>query len=675
MRVIRGSVVEDQYEWCVVNPADPIVIVGSGPVGMRVAHEVLNRLPARSVVIYGDETHEPYNRVRLSTWLAGDVKLVELAQPLKRPFGSKVEQRFGYKVCSIDRAAQTVTDSAGVVQPYSKLILATGSTPYIPDIEGIGLDGVFTLRDIDDALALMARRVRSHHTIVLGGGLLGLEVARGMQPGNTSVTVIEHSNRLLARQLDAEASTLLQKRMDELGLQVRVNDGVAAIQGEQRVTGVKLHSGNILECDTIVVATGIRPQISLARQARLSYGRGITVDDAMRTSDPAIYAVGECVEHRGNVYGLVAPGFEQASVAAADIAGQDGHYPGSVAASRLKVLGTTVFSLGPMGDEARSTDGKRYTFRDSRKGLYRKILVKQHRLHGALGIGEWAETVRLQPAIATNAHVYPWQVLRFSITGKLWAQANSENTRTWADSTTVCQCNGVSKGRICDAINQGAVTLNQVAAGTGASTVCGSCKPLVLDLLGSGQKLDPTGWHKGLVATAALSLVLTLAFFFAPVISYATSVQASLLTLADTPFHWDELWRNRLVKQVTGFSIVGIFIIGLLISVRKRLPTLINFGRYDTWRFAHVVLGGLALLVLVAHTGFRMGHGLNFWLMACFISLMVVGTISSIVVGIQHRLSAPLASQLRRYSIWGHILIFWPVPALLAWHILKGYWY
>lgn len=658
-----------------MNSDDPIVIVGSGPVGMRVAHEILGRLPDRSVVVYGDETHEPYNRVRLSTWLAGEVKLVELAQPLKRPFGSSVDLRFGYEVCSIDRAAQSITDSAGTIQPYSKLILATGSKPHIPEIPGVELDGVFTLRDMDDALALMARRVRSHHTVVLGGGLLGLEAARGMQPGNTRVTVIEHSDRLLARQLDPEASTLLQERMDELGLHVLVNDGVAVIQGEQRVSGVTLHSGDTLDCDTIIVATGIRPRISLAQRAKLSYGRGISVDDAMRTSDPAIYAVGECVEHRGNVYGLVAPGFEQASVAAADIAGQEGRYSGSVAASRLKVLGTTVFSLGPMGEDARITDGKRYTYRDSKKGLYRTILIKQHRLHGALGIGEWAETVRLQPAIASRAAVFPWQVLRFSLSGKLWSDADSTHTSTWADSTTVCQCNGVSKGRICDAISRGAVSLEQVASTTGASTVCGSCKPLVIDLLGSDQKLDPDGWYKGLLAAATLSLVLTLAFLFAPVISYATSVQISLLTVADTPIHWDELWRNRLIKQVTGFSILGIFVIGLLISLRKRLPRLISVGRYDTWRFAHVVLGSLTALVLVAHTGFRMGHGLNFWLMTCFVGLLVVGTISSIVVGIQHRLSAPMAAHLRSYSIWAHILIFWPVPALLVWHVIKGYWY
>ncbi|MFK8081016.1 MAG: FAD-dependent oxidoreductase [Granulosicoccus sp.] len=658
-----------------MNTTQPIVIVGSGPVGMRVAHELLNRLPRQSVIVYGDEKHEPYNRVRLSTWLAGDVKLAELAQPLKRPFGSKVDLRFGYEVRSIDRAAQTINDSAGTVQPYSRLILATGSKPYIPDIPGIGLDGVFTLRDMDDALALMARRARSHHTVVLGGGLLGLEAARGMQPGNTRVTVIEHSNRLLARQLDPEASTLLQARMVELGLHVLVNEGVAAIQGEQRVSGVKLHSGGTIDCDSIILATGIRPQIALAQQAKLSYGRGITVDDAMRTSDPAIYAVGECVEHRGNIYGLVAPGFEQASVAAANIAGLEGCYKGSVAASRLKVLGTTVFSLGPMGDEARNTDGKRYTYRDSKRDLYRTILVKQHRLHGALGMGEWAETVRLQPAIASKAFVFPWQVLRFCISGKLWTDADSKNTRIWADSATICQCNGVNKGRICEVINRGAITLEQVASKTGASTVCGSCKPLVVDLLGNGQKLKPTGWYRGLVAAATLSLLLTLAFLFAPVISYATSVQINLLTMADTSFHWDELWRNKLVKQVTGFSILVIFAIGLLISVRKRLPRLIRFGCYDTWRFAHVVLGALALLVLIAHTGFRMGHGLNFWLMTCFIGLLVVGTVSSIVVGTQHRLSASRAMQLRRFSIWAHILIFWPVPALLAWHVLKGYWY
>ena len=192
----------------------------------------------------------------------------------------------------------------------------------MPDIPGIEREGVYTLRNLNDALNLMARRARSHHTIVIGGGLLGLETARGMQPMNTRVTIVEHSDRLMASQLDERSGKLLRENIESMGFDVIISDGIKEVIGTPRVSGVLLNSGRVINCDTVVVATGIRPHIELARQAGLAYGRGITVDDRMRSSHPDIYAVGECAEHRGNVYGLVAPGYEQAGVAASDITGQ-----------------------------------------------------------------------------------------------------------------------------------------------------------------------------------------------------------------------------------------------------------------------------------------------------------------------------------------------------------------
>ncbi len=654
---------------------NPFVIVGNGPVGMRVAQELLRRLPDHPLVIYGEEEYEPYNRVRLSTWLAGEVALGDLVQPLRRPFGSSVDLRFGYRVEAINRESRTVTDSSGVTQPYSKLLLATGSEPFRPAITGVQLDGVFCLRDLDDATALMARRVRSRHTVVIGGGLLGLETARAMQRGNTVVTVIEHTDRLLARQLDVTASGLLQEKMRALQLQVVLQAGVAEICGDNNVTGIKLTSGKSLECDTVILATGIRPRIDLARSAQLAFGRGITVSDTMQTSDPDIYAIGECAEHRGDLYGLVAPGFEQAGVAAASIAGQQGNYTGSVAASRLKVLETSVFSMGPMGDEARSSDGRIYTYTNKKEGIYRKIVVRQHRLVGALGIGDWAETVRLQSSIAAGERFYPWQIARFLLSANLWSSQVHGSARRWPDSAIVCQCTGVNKGNIGRAMSQGACSLSQIQVSTGASTVCGSCKPLVLELLGGRQRLTKVAWSKGLIATSTLSLLLAFAILFLPVISYTHSVQASLLPSMQSPVHWDLLWRDGWVKRLTGFTILALFAVGLLISMRKRLPAWLHLGRFDTWRFAHAGLGSLAVLVLVSHTGLRMGHGLNFWLMICVAGLLVVGALSSAVVACEHRLQPGLASTLKRYFVWTHILLFWPVPVLLGWHIFKGYWY
>jgi nitrite reductase (NADH) large subunit len=645
----------------------PIVIVGNGPVGMRLAKELLDRLPAQPIVIYGAEQHEPYNRVRLSSWLAGEVDWDQLAQPLQPPLGAQFEERIGYRIDLIDREARTVTDNSGRVQPYDRLVLATGSAPFIPQIPGIQLDGVFTFRDLDDTNRLLARRARSHHTVVIGGGLLGLEAARGMQPANTRVTVVEHADRLLGRQLDEEASSRLQRDVESLGIKVIIGDGVALVTGRDRVERVCLRSGMELHCDTLIIAAGIRPNIQLARSAHLAYGRGVQVDDAMRTSDPFIYAVGECAEHRGQVYGLVAPGLEQAGVAASHIAQQPSQYAGSVAASRLKVVGTQVFSMGPMGDGEDRLYGKAHVYRDEETGAYRKILIRRHRLVGAIGIGAWDETVRLQTTIGRAERIWPWQVLRFNRTGRIWPETDSQGVAAWPAGSVVCQCTGVTRGEISEAIALGACDAAMVATRTGASTVCGSCKPLVADMLGKQQAVDPVPMHRTLLVGGAAALVGALAFFVLPNIPYADSVQHA--------WHWDALWREALFKQITGFSVLGLFVGGLVVSVRKRTKAFSNIGRFDGWRLAHVLIGVLVILGLVAHTGLRMGSGLNFMLMASFGAMLLIGAVTTAVIALEHRLDVGLARRVRQQSTWLHILLFWPVPALLGWHVFKTYWF
>lgn len=650
-------------------PADavPHVIVGNGPVGMRVARELLQRMPAHPVVIYGDEQHEPYNRVRLSSWLAGELDWTELAQPLQPPLGSRVDQRIGYRIERIDRDARCVFDNAGRCQPYNRLILATGSSPFIPNIDGIDAEGVFTFRDLDDTNRLIARRARSHHTLVLGGGLLGLEAARGMQRFNTRVTVIEHADRLLGQQLDEAASAQLQRDVEQLGIEVVVGDGVGAVLGQPRIKGVKLRSGKLLSCDTLVLATGIRPNIALARDAHLAFGRGIQVDDRMRTTDPHIYAIGECAEHRGRVYGLVAPGLEQAGVAAADIADIESGYAGSVAASRLKVVGTSVFSMGPVGAGEDPHFGRAHTYRDPARGIYRKILVHRHRLDGAIGIGDWNETVRLQTMIGRSQRVWPWQVLRFRLTGRIWPEEDSQGVAAWPAASVICQCTGVTRGNISEAIALGACNPEAITLATGASSVCGSCKPLVREMLGDSAPAQAVGWQRSLVAAALVSLLGALAFLLVPGVPYADSVQVAV--------PWDLLWRDGLAKQITGFTTLGLFLVGLLVSLRKRIPGLRDAGRFDTWRLLHVVLGVVVIATLGAHTGFRLGHGLNAMLMLTFSLMLLVGALSSGVVALENRIGGSLARRLRRQSVFLHILLFWPVPALLGWHVLKTYWY
>lgn len=645
----------------------PIIIIGNGPVGMRAADELLKKAPDSKLIIYGDEQQEPYNRIQLSSWLAGDVDWNSLLQPLQTTNADNIEQRFGYKIVNIDTINKTVQDNTGHEQPYIKLILATGSNPYEPNIPGIDQHGVYTFRNFNDANSLIARRARTHHTVILGGGLLGIESARAMQKNNTKVTLIEHADRLLSNQLDNDASELLKQEILALGIDLIIADSVTEILGENRVQGIKLRSGNQITCDTVILSTGIRPNIELAKQAKLAYNRGIIVNDSMQTSNDDIYAIGECAEHREKIYGLVAPGLEQASVAIANLCSIDHFYTGSVAASRLKVIGTQVFSMGPMGNDAIQHYGSNYVYQNKKEGIYRKILIHRYRLVGAIGLGQWDETVRLQSTIGNAAIIYPWQIIRFLKTGNIWPEEIGQNVSAWPANAIVCQCMGVTRSSISECISLGACSTDQVSQKTGASTVCGSCKPLVQDLLGNNSPLEPAPFYKPLAIFSVISLLAAVLLLIAPTIPYANSVQV--------PWQWDQLWRNQLFKQISGFSILGIFSIGLLISLRKRFRRFDKWGSFDLWRLTHIALGTMVIAVLIAHTGFRMGNGINFLLMLSFSLMLVVGSFSTGVIAFEHKIGNAIATQLRRLSIFAHILLFWPVPALLGWHILKGYWY
>lgn len=644
----------------------PVVVVGNGPVGMQFARELLQRDPHAYLIIYGSEQHQPYDRVRLSSLLAGDIAWGGLSETLVVPPTAKVVQRLGCKVVQVDYKAHQIADEQNGHQSYSKLVLATGSHPYVPALPGIELAGVFTFRDMDDVSQLMARRVRSRHTVVLGGGLLGLEAARGMQRSHTRVTLVEHADRLMGQQLNEEASLLLQAELERLGMEVVVGDGVRRVLGTDGVEGLELRSGKTLKCDTLVVATGIRPNIGLAKDARIAWGNGIKVNDAMRTSAADVYAIGECAEHRGHIYGLVGPGMEQAAVAAAHISGEEGSYQGSVAATHLKVVGCPVFSVGPVADVPAAGDGSRHVYRDPDAGIYRLLLIKRNRVVGALGMGEWRDSRRLQIAVAKQQWIMPWQLWRFLRTGSLWRSEDLADASAWPATAPICQCKNINRGTISEAIGEGAYSVERVTECTGAGSVCGSCRPLIQQLLGA-EDIKPASFWRFLLGAAAMSLLLLVAMVLLPVIPYAQTVQVD--------WQWDQLWRDGLFKQISGFTILGLFSVGLLVSPRKRVKTLQRLGRFDAWRLLHVVLGVLVVFTLLAHTGMRFGSGLNLLLMVSFVGTLLLGAVSTGVISLEHKIGGALATRLRRRTIWWHILLFWPVPVVLAFHVLKTYFY
>lgn len=664
MGALAQSLIEDQAD---ARAEPPLVVVGTGPVGVRVVRELLRRRPIQPIVLYGDEPWNPYNRVQLSNLLAGRAMLEELDNSLATTRVARLEQRLNCPVTAIHRERRCVIDAAGREQPYAALLLAVGSRPHIPNMDGARLRGVFTFRNLSDAQALLARTVRSRHTVVLGGGLLGLEAARAMQRRHTAVTVIQRGPRLLDRNLDDAAAALLQQRMASLGMQVRLNSSVRRVLGETRVEGVELLSGERLACDTLVVATGIVPNVELAREAGIAVGRGIKVDDAMRTSDPRVFAVGECAEHRGQIYGIVAPGLEQAGVAAHVALGGEARYEGSLAAASLKVIDQQVFSVGRIGDDVDRLSERERCYRDDASGVYRKLVTRRGRLVGAIALGSNPELNRLREAVAAQRRLSLLQRWRFGRSGRLWRDEASQQVAAWPAAALVCNCMGVSRGRLGECMDGGACSVDELKRRTGASSVCGSCLPLLEALVGeaeSGRTAAKT--RRGLLLLSLLGLLLALALASLPPWPLRDSVQSGF-----TP---DLLWTDGLVKQVSGFSLLGLGLLGLVISLRKRVRWF-RLGGFNGWRTLHVVLGLLMLLTLGLHTGLALGINLNRLLMLDMLLLMVLGAGAGGVAALEPRIGGQSGPALRRGWNLLHLLAAWPLPVLLGFHVLSVYYF
>jgi len=398
----------------------PIVIVGNGPAGMRVAAGLAQLLPAVPRLVYGDEPCEPYDRARLSAFLAGELRWESLAIDPELLADPALERRFGCSVTGIDRAGRNVVDSRGTVQPYSKLILATGARPHVPRIPGITLAGVFTFRDFGDAQRLIARRARTRRTVVLGGGLFGLQAARAMRRSRIEVIVVEHAASLMPRHTDPVAAGILKDHVEGSGVRVVLNTGVRSIYGDTRVAGLRLMSGEDIPCDTIILATGLRPRVELAIGAGLPVRTGIRVDDQLRTIDPDIHAVGECAEHNGVVYGLADPGLEQAQLVVEILAGAARTYRGSSSGVDLMVSGLPLFSIGRVAPDQLGDGDRELKYRGSGAGQYCKLVLTRGRLSGALAVGAGFDTRQLQQAVMSGARVHAWQRWRFSLQGRLW---------------------------------------------------------------------------------------------------------------------------------------------------------------------------------------------------------------------------------------------------------------
>lgn len=647
---------------------NPVVVIGGGPAGIRAAECLsANDVP---VIIFNAERWQPYNRVKLTPLLSGDVQVGQVYLEPNLPKDANVKQYTSHPIVGIDIENKQVIGQFDRRFSYSKLILATGSRAHIPAIPGIELDGVFKFRNFDDVEKLVARSISARRCVVIGGGLLGLEAARGMANRKIETIVVEHETRLMARQLDEGAGALLASQIEALGLTVKTGLSVKKINGTDRVEGITLSSGENIECDTLIVCTGIRANMEIARDAGLSVSRAITVNQNMQTSEENIYAIGECAEYNGHTYGLVGPGLEQATIAVNNIIGKTESYSGSLPTTKLKVVGSDVFSMGDVEQLAERIDINTITYQNSDKAIYRRLILQKNRLVGAMAIGDWPEINVLQNAIVQQKFIWPWQKLSFQKSGFLFSQKKPQSVTDWPAAATVCNCTGVTRGQIGDAISQGCVTFDAVKRETSCSTVCGSCKPLIHELLAGKPKYEPIEWIKPVLIGSVLALLAALITLIAPGLPARDSV------IPD--FTIDMLWTDGYYKQVSGFTLLGLSVIAAILSLRKNIKFL-SFGAYSGWRAFHIIIGLLAAFILFLHTGFHLGENLNFWLMLSFIALGLTGALTGLLKAGEHRL---LEKGMRlnneapaKITFWLHIITFWPLPVLLALHILTVYYY
>ncbi len=386
--------------------AEPLVIVGKGMAATRLVDELSQRALGRySIAVIGAEPRLAYNRVLLSPLLAGEIGEPEIElKPAAWWQARGVSMLYGKPVTRLNRAAKSVTLADGLTLPYGKLVLATGSKPLKPPFPGGELPGVATFRDTADVEAMRGYAERGARVVVIGGGLLGLEAAYGLARAGGKVTLLHLVDRLMERQLDAEGAGMLAAAMAQRGIAVRLNASTKGFVGRDKVEAVELADGTLIPADLIVIAIGVRPNIDLADNAGIATNRGIVVDDYLASDDPSIFAIGECAEHRGQVYGLVEPAYEQARVLATRLAHKEASYSGSLLSTNLKVSGVGVFSAG----EFEAGDGAEVMMlRDSSSGVYRKFVLREGRLAGCILVGDTAGALFYLGLIRSQQDITP----------------------------------------------------------------------------------------------------------------------------------------------------------------------------------------------------------------------------------------------------------------------------
>ncbi|EMR12357.1 nitrite reductase (NAD(P)H) large subunit [Methylophaga lonarensis MPL] len=489
---------------------EKLVLIGNGMAGVRTLEEVLKLSPDKyEITVFGDEPYGNYNRIMLSPVLAGEKTINQIMiNDLQWYQDNNITLHAGKRITKIDRVNCQVISEDGTVADYDRLLMATGSRPFILPIPGSDLPGVISFRDIADVDFMLETAQTHKKAVVIGGGLLGLEAANGLMIQGMDVTVVHLTDVLMNQQLDKPASDMMLEQLQAKGLKFLMQHESAAIEGDGRVERLLFKDGSSIDTDLVVMAVGIRPNAELAKSAGIYCERGIVVDDTMQTYDPKIYAVGECVQHRGLTFGLVAPLFEQAKVCANHLVHMGiARYMSSITSTKLKVTGIDLFSAGDfIGDE--STED--LVFKDAARHVYKKLVIKNDQLVGAVLYGDTVDGAWYFQLMRDGTDVS--SLREFMLFGQHHLGDSGHGAANAVDGlpddAEICGCNGVCKGDIVKAITtESLFTLDEVKAHTKAAASCGSCTGLVEQLLAStlGSDFNDTPTKKAMCGCTDMS--------------------------------------------------------------------------------------------------------------------------------------------------------------------------
>lgn len=648
-----------------------LVVVGGGMAGQHFCERLveLGLHSSFNVTLFGEECYSAYDRVHLTQIMHGSSIDALTLRPYDWYKTNQIDLRTSTHVQGIDLEARRVLVANGLSQPFDKLVLATGSQAIRPKLPGADLERVLVYRTADDVLKLRSQvaalNTQSQPVVVVGAGLLGLEAAEALMTLGLRVRVIEAADHLLSRQLDRDSASvvgeLLRRRGFEVCLGTRISE--IGIDDEQALC-LTQSTGEVLKASLVLFAVGIRPRDELAKAVgiRCDLFGGIEVNDRLETSAQDVYAIGECVRHRGHSYGLVAPGYAMAEALAEQLAGLPSRFHGAAQSTSLKVSGVKLSVVGE-SSTADDIESRFITYRDD--SHWRRLVLRAGRLVGGTVVGDWEELPMLQDAVVRHSKFRPRQERRFSVKKPVW-EGEGISLQSWPDAAVVCSCTGVTCGTLRRSLAQGCDNVSALTQKTGAGGVCGSCQPLLVGLVTGQVVTTVRRVAKVTLVSAALALLFATVTTLSPPIGLATRTASG--------FELGTLWRDPTLKQVSGFSLLGLIVVEGLISLRKRIAAL-RWGAFGSWRAFHSLVGAGTLLGLAVHTGFRLGHHVDRWLVVCFLLSTVAGAVAGVLVAIEPRYLSSRVSAMRAATTKAHLWLLWPLPILIAAHVVKVYFF